>query len=129
MKNTSQNPDRKGIVTAIWAVALVGVLLTAATPVLLGAGMAQSVALGAALAVGNLWTLSRLVQTFLSGSGARLPWLVVSVFKFFGLFVLVAVLVKAGYAKVLPLMLGFAALPLGIVAAQLRASDPVESKG
>jgi hypothetical protein len=126
---TTTNTDRKGMAAALWGVAVVGVLLTLAAPVLLGAGAAPSAAIGAALALGNLWALSRLVQSFLQGTGARLPWLVVSVLKFCALFLIVAVLVRAGHAAVLPLMLGFAALPLGIVASQLRTSSPAESEG
>ena len=126
---TTNNADRKGMIAALWAVAAVGLLLTLSAPVLIGPGTAPSVAIGAALALGNLWALSRLVQSFLQGSGARLPWVVVSVLKFFALLLVVAVLVRAGHASVLPLMLGFAALPLGIVAAQLRTGSPTESEG
>jgi hypothetical protein len=128
MKTPVNSPDRRGVVTALWSVAIVGVLLTLAAPLLFGAGTAPSVAIGTALAVGNLWALARLVQSFLSPASARLPWLVLSLFKFFALFVVVAVLVRAGYAKVLPLMFGYAALPLGIVASQLRAAPPAESE-
>lgn len=128
MKTTASNADRKGVTTALWSVAVVGVLLTLAAPVLLGQGAAASAFAGASIAVANLWALSRLVRSFLSGSGARLPWLVVSALKFVALFILVAVLVRSGHVQVLPLMLGFAALPLGIVAAQLRAPAPTESE-
>jgi len=117
------------MITALWAVAIVGLLLTLSAPTLLGAGTAPSVAAGSSLALVNLWALSRLVQSFLQGGGARLPWVVVSMLKFFGLLLIVAVLVRSGHVSVLPLMLGFAALPLGIVAAQLRTGSPAAREG
>src|SRR5262249_28968888 len=120
---TLAKTDERGLNAALWAVAIVGVVLALASPVLFGKGAALSVALGAGLAFGNLWLLARLVRAFLSGGGAQLSWLVISLIKFGALLLAVAWLVRAGYARALPLMLGFAALPLGIVAAQLRGAS------
>ena len=59
---TATESDPGGIAPALWAVAIVGALLTAGGPTLLGAGSRASLALGALLAVGSLWALSRTVR-------------------------------------------------------------------
>ncbi|HEY4107163.1 MAG TPA: hypothetical protein VGM44_24860, partial [Polyangiaceae bacterium] len=70
-----------------------------------------------------LWLVARTVRGFLNPvSGVRSPWISLAMLKFGLLFVGVLFLVRGGYAKVLPLAFGYAALPLGIVVSQLKSA-------
>lgn len=80
--------------------------------VLFGARAAASVAVGVVLAVSNLWVLERLVRVYLSSERGK--WAVVALVKAAVLFGTVAMLVKTGTVEVLPLVVGFGALPLGV---------------
>ncbi|HEX3776872.1 MAG TPA: hypothetical protein VHV51_20510 [Polyangiaceae bacterium] len=126
----TRNTDQNGITTALWAVVVVGILLTIAGPALLGAGTRMSLALGSALAVGNLWLVARTVRGFLNpASGARSSWISLAMLKFGLLFIGVLFLVRGGHAKVLPLAFGYAALPLGIVISQLKSAPAAPGEG
>jgi hypothetical protein len=54
---------------------------------------------------------------------------VIALLKFGALFLLVAFLVRGGHAHVLPLMIGYGALPIGIVVSQLRSSKVARGEG
>ena len=130
MTMATQNPDQNGIATALWSVAAVGALLTLGGPALLGSGTRSSLALGAVLAVGNLWAVARMVRAFLHpAGGVRSPWLSLAMLKFGLLFLGVMFLVRGGYAKILPLAIGYAALPLGIVVSQLKSAAAAPGEG
>jgi hypothetical protein len=126
---TSQSTDQTGISTALWSVAVVGALLAITVPFSLGSGARLSVALGALVAFVNLWAVVRIVRAFLYPAGARAPWILLALFKLTALFVGVTLLVRGGFAHVLPLMIGFAALPLGIVVSQLKSAAPARGQG
>lgn len=85
----------------------------------LGAGIAYgvrtmlAVGLGAALAVSNLWVLERLVAAFLRTTGGR--WTAIATVKAAVLLAVVTFLVKSGAVDLLPIVVGFGALPIGIV--------------
>lgn len=123
-----ENPDQNGIATALWSVAVVGVLLAVGAPFALGSASRLSVALGALLALLNLWGLLRIVRAFLYPVGARAPWVLFAMFKLAALFVGVWFLVRSGSAQVLPLLIGYAALPIGIVVSQLKSAAPAASE-
>jgi len=129
MSTATESTDPHGIASAIWSVAIVGALFTAGAPVLLGAGSRLSVALGALLAMGNLWAISRTVRGFLHPAGARSPWISLAMLKFAVMFLGVLFLVRGGYAKLLPLVIGYAAMPVGIVISQLKSSAPNSGEG
>jgi hypothetical protein len=57
-------------------------------------------------------------------NGAGLPWVLLAALKLVGLLVLVAVVLKLGITTVIPLAIGYCALPVGIVFAQLGAARP-----
>jgi hypothetical protein len=126
---TATESDPGGIAPALWSVAIVGALLTAGGPTLLGAGSRASLALGALLAVGSLWALSRTVRGFLHPAGARSPWIALSILKFAVLFLGVLFLVRGGFAQLLPLVIGYGAMPVGIVLSQLKSSAPNSGEG
>jgi hypothetical protein len=119
--------DDGNIVPALWAVALAGVVLALAAAFLFGRGAVVSSLIGSALAVANLWSIGRMVRGFLGGAGAR-AWGPLGMLKLLLLFAVLGVIVKQGFADVLPLAFGYAALPVGIVLAQLRVAPPVREE-
>ena len=122
MSTATGSTDQNGIATAIWSIAIVGALMVVAAPSFLGPASRSSVALGVLLAIGNLWAISRTVRGFLHPAGARSPWISLAMLKFAVMFLGVLFLVSGGYAKLLPLVIGYAALPVGIVIAQLKSA-------
>ena len=74
------------------------------------------------MAAGNLWVLAQMVRGFLATKGASVPWGIVAVLKFVLLFGAMYVLVKTGTVDILPCAIGFCALPVGIVFAQLASA-------
>jgi len=123
-----ENTDQNGIATALWSVTVVAVLLAVCAPFALGSASRLSVGLGGLLAIFNLWGLVRIVRAFLYPVGARAPWILFALFKLTVLFMGVWFLVRSGSAQVLPLLIGYAALPLGIVVSQLRSAAPAASE-
>ena len=99
--------------TAYVGVAASGVLLLVGSGVAFGARVSAAVALGVVLAVSNLWVLERGVRVFLQNERGR--WAFIALLKAGALFGMVALLVKSGAVDVLPLTVGFGALPLGVV--------------
>ncbi len=114
---------------ALWSIAIVGGLITLTSPALFKAMGVVSVGVGALLAVSNLWLIGRTVSAFLGTSGSRPSWALVAVLKFGALFLLLTVAVRHGLIELVPLGLGYAALPLGIVLSQFRAPAPVRGEG
>lgn len=129
MSTATESTEPNTIASAIGSVAIVGALLTFAAPTLLGGGTRVSVAIGVALAVANLWAISRTVRGFLQPAGARSPWVSLAMLKFAAMFLGVLFLVRGGYAKLLPLCIGYAALPVGIVISQLKPAAAPSGKG
>ncbi|MEI9937706.1 MAG: hypothetical protein WDO69_10850 [Pseudomonadota bacterium] len=129
MNTATESTEPNGIASAIWSVAIVGALFCIAAPTLLGSGTRTSVALGALLAMGNLWAIARTVRGFLHPAGARSPWISLAMLKFAVMFLGVLFLVRGGYAKLLPLCIGYAAMPVGIVLAQLKSAAAPSGKG
>jgi hypothetical protein len=129
MSTATESTDENGIASAIWSVAIVGALFTAGAPTLLGPTSRLSVALGVLLAVGNLWAISRTVRGFLYPSGARAAWIPLAMLKFSAMFLGVLFLVRGGYAQLLPLVIGYAALPVGITISQLKSARAASGEG
>ena len=115
--------DDGNIAGALWAVAAVGAVLTLLSLQVFGVSGVVSTGLGAALAVLNLWLIARLVRSFLGGGSGR-AWGPLGMIKLAVLFVVLGVILKRGWAEVLPLAFGYAALPLGIVLGQLKSTSP-----
>jgi hypothetical protein len=112
----------------LWSVAVVGALLTLASPALFGVRGVVSSGMGAILAVANLWAIAKMVRGFLNASGKKLTWGPFGVVKLAALFLLLGIIVKNGYADVLPLAFGYLALPIGIVLAQLRTPSAAQGE-
>jgi hypothetical protein len=112
-----------GLMSLIWPVAAVAVVLTLVSPFVLGAGEMRGVAVGGALATGNLAAVAFVVRGVLRG--ALLSWGSLAAVKFAVLLFVTFIIVKNHWAGVAPLALGYAALPLGIVVGQLLRTAPV----
>lgn len=125
---TETNPETDGGTrAALVCVAIVGLIGTVVAAGAFGSRAALGVALGASAATVNLWVLSRLVRAFFARRGA-LPWSVIGLMKFVALVAVLFLLVQRGIADVLPLAIGFGALPIGIVAFQLWAAPKLSEE-
>jgi len=120
MTTSTETTDASGVASALWAVFLSGVIATVGAGVIGGGRALLGVLLGAVLATANLWVIARIGRAFISGS-ARLPWSLVALAKFSVLFGVVFVVVSRGMVDMLMLLVGYGALPIGIVLAQLRS--------
>jgi hypothetical protein len=116
--------DRDSLKAAMWCIALLGALGSLAGALIVGPRVLPSIAFGTLLALGNLWLIALIVSAFIAGTGPRLRWGVLTVLKFSGLLGSAYLLLRLGWVDLLPLAMGYAALPLGIVAAQLRRAEP-----
>jgi hypothetical protein len=100
------------------SVAATGGALTVGALLFAGVTTALSVAVGAALGLGNLWALARIVSGLLPGQGRESAglggWAVLGALKMIGLMAAVWGLLHLGVVSALPLVVGFGALPLGI---------------
>jgi hypothetical protein len=113
--------------------ALLGVAATAAVGCLLAGGLAGwrtalSVGVGGIAALANLWLLGLLVSRWLGSEGKAGPWALLALLKFGALVALLSGLVAWKVARPIPLILGFGALPIGIVLGQLVAARPVREE-
>lgn len=111
-----------GLVAAYGTIALVGASAALIALAMAGLRAMFGVAVGAALAAANLWLLARIVRVFLGGGERRASWSALALFKFSALLALVYLLLRTGAVGVLPLVIGYGALPVGIVLSQLRAA-------
>lgn len=111
--------------TSIAAVALVGAGLALVALVIFGMSTALSVAVGGAIAAGNLWALARIIAALLpdaahsARSQNKAAWALLAVLKMFGLIVAVWLLMRHGVVSPLPMVVGFGALPIGIAIGSL----------
>lgn len=102
-------------VPALRQVLVCGALFAAASAVTGGGRAVVSCAAGVALAVTNLWLLSRTVGAFV-GRGGGAGWGLAAAMKALLLYGAVVVMVMGGLVDMVPLLVGLGALPAGIVA-------------
>ncbi len=127
MTTTTQNPPTDGVIeTSLLVVAAVGVLGVVAGWFFGGPRVAWSVGTGAAVALANLWVLARVMRALLGPTAKQLPWTFVAVVKLLVLFGGLYGLVSWGLVDPVPLFIGYGALPVGIVLAQLRPAPVLE---
>jgi len=119
MSEIEKSDEPVGIRQTFIAVSILGIIGTIVALWLKGTVAARSVAIGAALAVANLWLLAQMVRGFLARKGASAPWSIVAVLKFVLLFGAMYVLVRTRIVEILPCVFGFGALPIGIVLAEV----------
>jgi hypothetical protein len=115
--------DGEPVLPLLVPVAIAGAVLTLLAPFTFSEpGSTLGVAIGAVLAVANLWAVALVVRGFLRGQG--LSWGPIGALKFGALLFAVAIVLKNQWADALPLAAGYAALPLGIVFGQLSRRSP-----
>ncbi len=102
----------------VWPVLGVGAALALLAPFIVAVDHArQGVLIGAVLAAANLATIGLVVRGVMRG--AALSWGALACVKFALLLFAVWLVLKNHWAGAVPLALGYAALPLGIVVGQL----------
>ena len=111
--------------TSLRTVFLIAAVFTFFAVAFAGVRAGVSVALGGALAGGNLWLLARIVTELLptdrAGAEAqsRGGWALLAVLKILGLLALAWLLMRHGIVSPLPMLVGFGALPIGIAIGSL----------
>lgn len=113
-----------GLRSILKMVAVVGVLTSVTVGYFAGRGAGLSAVYGATLGLVNLVILGRMVRAFLGRGGASAPWVVAALTKLAVLLLAMYLPVRAGLVQVLPFVIGFGALPLGIVLGQLLTVPP-----
>jgi hypothetical protein len=101
------------------AVATIGIVAAAAALAVFGRNRGLGVAIGAALATANLWAFARIGAAVLRRPGAGVPWALLAPIKLGLLFAAVVAVLKADLAGPIDFLVGYLALPVGIVLAQL----------
>jgi hypothetical protein len=117
---TTKTDPQAALRVALWSVVLVGASGALLAGVLAGLRSMLSFSAGALLAFLHLWLIALVVRGRMGQLNPNVPWGLVGVLKFFVLFGLVYGLVKSQAVEILPLIIGYGALPLGIVAAQMN---------
>jgi hypothetical protein len=124
--NTMEPERDDALMRSLVAVAVASVTLTVLAPLAFSQAAMLGVAIGGALAVANLWAIAAIVRGFLRGAG--LPWGIFGALKFGVLLLVVWIVLRNDWADVMPLVLGYAALPLGIVVGHLGGRGPSRQK-
>lgn len=119
-------PDA-GLSRSFWAVGAFGVCLSLGSIAVVDEWRdTWSVAAGAGIALSNFWMTAYLVRGFVDPAAVRLPWALVGTVKLLFVLGAVYVLLQREVLNLLPMVVGFGALPLGIVFGQTR---PAPNKG
>jgi hypothetical protein len=126
---TTKSPAHDGgaLKNALVAVAVAGVVASVISFFLFGGRGFVGSACGGAIAVANLWAVSRIVRGLVEEVRYRARWSLFAVLKLTLLIGLVFALVTSGVAPILPLAIGYAALPVGVVIGQLWTPAPAEN--
>ncbi len=124
---TDATKTEDSISPVLLVVATVGAASAAIAGIAFGPATMLGVAAGGALATLNLWAFGRIVRAFLA-PGAKLAWSLLAALKLGGLFAVVYGLTRSGLVDIVPLIAGYAALPVGIVVAQLRAASALSEE-
>lgn len=116
--------DDRTMAVIIRTVAVMGVSAAVAVGYFAGRGAGASAAYGATLGLANLVLLGRMVRSFLGRGGASTSWVAAAMTKLAVLVLAMYLPVRAGLVQVLPFVIGFGALPLGIALGQLLSVPP-----
>lgn len=106
--------------TSLSAVAWSGAGLTGTGALVAGVWTGVSIGAGAALATANLWALSRIVVALLpdhshgARAQSRAAWSLVAMLKLGALLAATWLLLRDNLVSPLPMLVGFASLPIGI---------------
>jgi hypothetical protein len=108
----------------VYAVAAIGATIALGALLLAGTHAGAGAAIGAGTATLNLWMFTRIGSGFVSRRGLRASWGVLAGLKLVVLFGGVAALLKLDLADPVAFVVGYLALPIGIVASQLLGLQP-----
>jgi uncharacterized MnhB-related membrane protein len=125
---TDRDTTQPVLIRCLVAMGALGALASLVALLVAGPRHALAVALGSMLAAGNLWLLAILVRRWLSPAGSLTAWGLLLPVKLAALVAVLYALVAARVVRPVPLLVGFALLPLAILVAQLRSSA-VQHKG
>jgi ATP synthase I chain len=129
MTKTTTTERDAGFNRALVAVVLVGTLSTIVALIFGGVRTGASVGLGAAVGALNLLAIWFVVRGLLARKRSSVPWGLVAVLKFGLLVAVLYFLLKSHAVELLPLLIGYGALPLGITAGQLGAPRALSEEG
>jgi hypothetical protein len=113
-----------GMSVIVKMVAAVGLVDAVIVGYFAGRGAGASAAYAATLGLTNLVFLGRMVRAFSRQGATTIRWAVAALTKLAVLLLAMYLPVRAGLIQVLPFMIGFGALPLGIVLGQLLIAPP-----
>jgi hypothetical protein len=99
-------------------VVAIAVLLAGGAVLINGRQTGLGVGIGGLMAALNLWAFTRIGRAMFSGQRKRGAWGVVAMFKLFALFGAVFWILKNDLADPVSFLVGYLALPIGIVASQ-----------
>jgi hypothetical protein len=102
----------------LFAVAAIGILLGLGGLLIGGGRTGLSVGVGAFLATVNLWLFTRIGTAFFARRGINAPWGLLAVLKLVVLFGAVALVLRTEFASPIGFLVGYLALPIGIVVSQ-----------
>jgi hypothetical protein len=129
MKRTPTTPDAEtGISRVAWSVGLIGLGATVVAGLASGPRALFGVGAGALIGIANLFALAFLVRRLIAPSRPSGQWGAAVALKLLVLLAGVFWLLKSGRVDVLPLVIGYATLPLGIVVGQIATPTPIEKE-
>jgi ATP synthase I subunit len=102
----------------LFAVVAIAILLAVGGLVIGGRATGIGVGIGGLTASLNLWAFTRIGAAMFSGQSRRGSWGLVAILKLFALFGAVFYILKNDLADPLSFLVGYLALPIGIVASQ-----------
>ena len=111
---TEAEPPDPRIKTAVIAVAIVGALFTVGGLGFFGMRSAFCVAVGAAVATGNLYALGKIIDAFTGDKPGGGAWKVFGLVKIIVLFGGVWLLLTKGIVDPIPFVVGLGSLPVGL---------------
>jgi hypothetical protein len=108
-----------GLTRPLLAVAAIGAVAALVALAIYDGSKGAGVAVGAVLATANLWAFARIGTAALGRRGVGTPWILIAPLKLGLLFAAVVALLKAQIAGPIDFLVGYLALPVGIVISQL----------
>jgi drug/metabolite transporter (DMT)-like permease len=125
MGETIRSEAGRGTRRALAAVAVFGLGMVLLAATFAGARPALGVAAGAVLALANLWAFDLLVRRLLDPSTSKPLWAVAAGLKFCALVCGGFLILEWELLPLLPMAIGYGALPLGIVASTGRSQPAI----
>jgi hypothetical protein len=121
MKITNDQARASGLSRSFWSVGVFGLVLSLGSILVSDTWRTPlSVAAGSVIALLNFWMTAYLVRGFVAPVAMRVPWPLIATVKLVFVLGVVYVLLQRQVLSLLPMVVGFGALPLGIVFGQTR---------